>query len=65
MSTNELTLTISFSDYPMLKSLKKKDAEKMIVDIFNAGYKSFFPNKEEMLKKHEFEQIKNSICWNF
>ena len=61
MSTNELTLTISFTDYPMLKSLKKKDAEKMIVDIFNAGYKSFFPNKEEMLKKHEFEQIKNSI----
>ena len=34
MSTNELTLTISFAEYPMLKSLKKKDAEKMIVDLF-------------------------------
>ena len=61
MSNNELTLKINFNDYPMFKSLKKKDSEKLIIDIFNAGYKLYFPNKDQLIKNNEFEEIKNSI----
>jgi hypothetical protein len=45
----------------MLKSLKKKDSEKLIVDIFNAGYKLYFPNKDQLIKNQEFDEIRNSI----
>ena len=61
MSINELSLKISFNDYPMLKSLKKKDAEKLIVDIFDTGYKIHFPNKEILTKNQEFDKIQVSI----
>jgi hypothetical protein len=61
MSINELSLKISFNDYPMLKSLKKKDAEKLIIDIFNTGYKAHFPNKELLNKNQDFEEIRVSI----
>jgi len=61
MSINELSLKISFNDYPMLKSLKKKDAEKLIIDIFDTGYKIHFPNKEILTKNQEFDKIQVSI----
>jgi len=61
MSINELNLKINFNDYPMLKALKKKDSEKLIIDIFNAGYKLYFPNKDHLIKKQEFDEIRNSI----
>jgi len=60
-STNEYILKINYNDYPMLKSLKKKDSEKLIIDIFNAGYKLYFPNKDQLIKNQEFDEIRNSI----
>ena len=44
-----------------MKSLKKKDAEKLIVDIFDTGYKIHFPNKEILTKNQEFDKIQVSI----
>ena len=61
MSINELSLKISFNDYPMLKSLKKKDAEKLIIDIFDTGYKAHFPNKDVLSKNQDFDEIRVSI----
>jgi hypothetical protein len=60
-TTNEFMLKINYNDYPMLKSLKKKDSEKLIIDIFNAGYKLYFPNKDQLIKNQEFDEIRNSI----
>lgn len=57
----ELTLKINFNDYPMLKALKKKDSEKLVIDIFNVGYKLYFPNKDHLIKKQEFDEIRTSI----
>ena len=56
-TTNEFMLKINYNDYPMLKSLKKKDSEKLIGDIFNAGYKLYFPNKDQLIKNQEFDEI--------
>ena len=47
--------------YPMLKSLKKKNTEKIITEIFNTGYKIYFPNKDEIIKNQEYDEIKTSI----
>jgi len=60
-TTNEFMLKINYNEYPMLKSLKKKDSEKLIIDIFNAGYKLYFPNKDQLIKNQEFDEIRNSI----
>jgi hypothetical protein len=60
-TTNEFMLKINYNEYPMLKSLKKKDSEKLIGDIFNAGYKLYFPNKDQLIKNQEFDEIRNSI----
>ena len=55
-TTNEFMLKINYNEYPMLKSLKKKDSEKLIGDIFNAGYKLYFPNKDQLIKNKEFDK---------
>jgi len=58
---NEFIFKINLNSYPMLQKLKKKDSEKLITDIFNAGYKLYFPNKDQLIKNQEFDEIKNSI----
>ena len=56
-----ITLTINSNDYPMLQSLKKKNRDKILIDIFKTGYTIYFPNKDKTLEKQDYEEIKSSI----
>ena len=57
----EITLKLSNKDYPMLQTIKKKDVEKLALDIFRTGYMIYFPNKDKTLEKQEYEELRNSI----
>lgn len=59
--SSEIILKINGKDFPMLQSLKKKDMDKIVLDIFKTGYTIYFPNKDKTLEKQEYEEIKNSI----
>mgnify|MGYP003350571028 CR=1 FL=1 len=57
--SNQITLQLDLDEYPMLKNIKKKDLNKLLFGIFNTGYKLYFPNKNELIKKNEFDEIKS------
>jgi hypothetical protein len=57
----EITLKLSNKDYPMLQTIKKKDIDKLALDIFRTGYMIYFPNKDKTLEKQEYEELRNSI----
>lgn len=57
----KITLTLNDIDYPMLKTIKKKDIKELALDIFNTGYTIYFPNKDKTLENQEYEYMKNSI----
>ena len=57
----KITLTLNDLDYPMLKTIKKKDIKELALDIFNTGYTIYFPNKDKTLENQEYEYMKNSI----
>ena len=57
----EITLTLSNKDYPMLQAIKKKDINKLAMDIFHSGYMVYFPNKDKTLENQEYEYMKNSL----
>jgi len=57
----KITLTLNDIDYPMLKTIKKKDLDKLTLDIFHTGYTIYFPNKDKTLDNQEYEYMKNSL----
>lgn len=57
----EVSLKLSNKDYPMLQTIKKKDIDKLVLDIFRTGYMIYFPNKDKTLEKQEYEELRNSI----
>jgi hypothetical protein len=58
---SELVLKINSKEFPFLDSIKKKDINKLLADIFKIGYMIYFPNKDKTLEKQEYEEIKSSI----
>jgi len=59
--SSDFTLKVSGKDFPMLLNMKKKDMDKLLLDIFKTGYMMFFPNKDKTLEKQEYEELRNSI----
>ena len=52
-----VALEIDLNDYPMLKSFKKKDLDKIIVELFQLGYKLTFPPKDETQNTNELKEM--------
>jgi hypothetical protein len=61
MSSIEISIKLNFKEFPILQSFKKKDLDKICMEIFRAGYKIHFPSKDEKLANIEFEELKSSI----
>ena len=59
--SSDITLKINIKDFPMLQTMKKKDMDKLLLDIFKTGYMIYFPNKDKTLEKQEYEELRNSI----
>jgi len=60
-SNSEIILKINLNDYPMLKSFKKKDQDKTIIELFRLGYKLTFPNKDETQNNNELKEMSIQI----
>ena len=54
-----VTLKLYKSEYPILFKMQKNELEKMILEIFNNGYKLYFP--EDINKYELISTIKNEI----
>ena len=54
-SNSEIILKINLNEYPMLKSFKKKDQDKTIIELFKLGYKLTFPHKDENQNNNELK----------
>lgn len=61
MGIIEVTFNIDDKDYPMLKNFKKKELNNYIIDIFKTGYNIHFPNKEEINKQIQYNDLINKI----
>jgi hypothetical protein len=61
MSSLEVSLKLNIKEFPILQSFKKKNLDKICMEIFRAGYKIHFPNNDERLANIEFEELKSSI----
>ena len=46
----EITLKLNNKDFPILQTIKKKDINKLILDIFHTGYKLYFPDKNKICR---------------
>ena len=57
----EITLKLNSKDFPILQTIKKKDINKLILDIFHTGYKLYFPDKNKISEKQEYEELRHSI----
>ena len=57
----EITLKLNNKDYPMLQTIKQNYLNKIILSIFKTGYTIYFPDKNKILEKQEYEELKNSI----
>ena len=58
--SNDLKLLINSKDYPMLNLVKKKNINKLLLDIFKTGYNIYFPNTNISSDSH-IEEIKSGI----
>lgn len=59
--SSEIILKVNTKDFSMLKTIKKKDMDKLLMDIFKTGYMIYFPNKDKTLENQEYEGLRNSI----
>lgn len=59
--SSEIILKINTKNFPMLQTIKKKDMDKLLMDIFKTGYMIYFPNKDKTLENQEYEGLRNSI----
>lgn len=57
----EITLKLNNNDFPILQTIKKKDINKLILDIFHTGYKLYFPDKNKISEKQEYDELRHSI----
>jgi hypothetical protein len=60
-SNSEIILKINLNEFPMLKSFKKKDQDKTIIELFKLGYKLTFPNKDENQNNNELKEMSFQI----
>ena len=58
---DDLSIKINLKEFPMLKSLKKKDLERSIHDMFLIGYRIYFPNIDENNGNIELKEISVKI----
>ena len=58
---DDLAIKINLKEFPMLKSLKKKDLERNIHDMFLIGYRIYFPNIDENNGNIELKEISVKI----
>lgn len=59
--SSDITLNINVKNFPVLQLMKKKDIDKLALEIFKTGYMIHFPNQDKVLENQEYEEIKNSI----
>jgi hypothetical protein len=59
--SSEIILKVNTKDFLMLQTIKKKDMDKLLMDIFKTGYMIYFPNKNKTLENQEYEGLRNSI----
>ena len=68
LSTIKLSFSLDSNFYPMLKTLKKKELDKILLKIFDIGYNVYFPSEENIKNQsnhnaliEKIDSIKNEL----